>query len=85
MLFSWLGHRHTAPAPARARGRRRARAAVVQQRHDELAPRGDLASRITQRARRGPARPGWLAHVTEVERAGQHQPARAAVRPSRPS
>jgi len=63
----------------RARGRRRARAAVVQQRHDESAPRGGLAGSITRRARRGSARPGWLAHVPEVERAGQHQPASIAA------
>ena len=37
----------------RVRRRRRARAAVVQQRHNELAPRGDLPSSITRRARRG--------------------------------
>jgi transposase len=45
----------------RARGRRRARAAVVQQRHDEPAPRGGLPGSITRRTRRGPARSGWLA------------------------
>ena len=50
----------------------RSRPAVLQHRHHELAPGGDLIERRTRRSRRFTHGPGWLASDAEARAANQH-------------